>query len=288
MPFIIYSKRCFKSILFLLILLSIPVLSFCYGKISSSAFKKAEIGIFYESNFRLNNIESETMNFVNYNDINKLKEDVGLGIIDSGFVFDKNFDEAYKNLDFINSIGVISSKTSVSLPVAKEFVFKAILESISDNIAQNYFDNNNIKIDAKKYYEKYLNSNDVFRISFEKVNAKNLPENKSKVSNFFIVFIIAAPFISSIKVIEDREKGIKKYGLLYIFCYLFYVFLAVILSLVILGLFSFNTFLLYVILSIVSGFISYIISLLNNKEIICGILPVAIILSLGVFVISLI
>lgn len=278
MPFIIYTKRCFKSLLFIVVLLIMPVIALCYNAIDNNISKKAEIGIYYNCNYRLGNMKSDIMDFVEYTDLKKMKDDIGLGIIDCGYVFDIKFDNAMSKLEFKNSIDYIVSKSSALQPVANEFIFEKILESCSDKIAQKFFDNKNIDVNTSLYYEKFLKSDSVFNISFENVNSENISDKSFKITYIFALFALAGSLLSSINIIEDRKKGIRKYGFLYAFCYGIWLMISLLISAFICGELTIAAIPIYILYTFVISLFAYIISFVNNKEVVCGIIPVIILI----------
>lgn len=284
MPFIIYSKRCFKSLLFIVILIIMPVMAFCYNSIDNTITKKAEIGIYYNCNYRLNNIQSDIIDFKEYKDLDTMKKDIVLGIIDCGYVFDKKFDNALLNLEFKNSIDYIVSKSSALQPVANEFIFEKILESSSDKIAQKFFDSKNIDADTALYYEKFLESDNVFNISFENVNSDDISDKSFNITYVFALFALVGCLLSSINIIEDRQKGITKYGFLHAFCYGLWLMVSLLISAFICGEFAIGLIPVYLLFIFAISLFAYIISIVNNKEIVCGIIPVVILIGTAIII----
>ncbi len=282
-PFIIYSKRNFKIILFVLLLVIMPVAAAFFS--GSNVIKKPSVGMYFNCNNYgvFNNLYSDSIEFKEYKNLEEMKRDIALGIIDSGYVFDEKFDKGIQSLNLKNSIDYISSKSSVIQPVANEFIFKAIIESLSPSIANKFLEKNNVYTDTSNYYNRFLNSDKVFNISFEKVKSEgNSEEFKFRLSSIFAVVILMGGFAAALILSEDRKNGIYKYGIISVFSYVFWLSLSAIVSSFICREINFQQIILYLIYMITVSLLAVNLSFLKRGEFICGMIPVVVFLSFGI------
>lgn len=279
--FIIYTKRSFKSLLFIFLILAMPAIALGYDYIGGIS-KKPVIGLYFQCNNTeaFNDIYSETMDFEVYENKDNMLSDISLGIIDSGYIFDEKFDRAAEELNFKNSIDCVSSKSSVMQPVANEFIYKAILNKYSVNIADKFFKSKNIDINSGKYYNEFLTGKQVFNIDIEyAASGNNEKENKFILTNIFAVFVFIGGIIASINIVGDRKKGIYKHNYIYVLSYVFWLMLSVFLAANICGEFNMAMALIYILYTVAVSLFAYITAFIGSREIICGILPVIAVLA---------
>ncbi len=282
-PFLICLKRSLKNFFFFILLIIMPVIAIGYNYIDNNISKKPAVGLYFDCShyYIFNELSSDTVDFIIYDNKENMIVDINLGELDSGYVFEEKFDKAFESLDFKKSIDYIVSSASVLQPVTNEFIFREILKEISPDIANKFFDG---RISADKYYEQFLNSNSVFNIKFETVNNDVSDDRENyRISNIFAVFIMIGTVIASINVIKDRKKGVRIYNYIYILSTAFLLMLFGIIAMIICGEFVINNIPLYILYMTCISLFSYIISFVNSEEIVCGILPVLTIIS---FVIS--
>lgn len=278
-PFLICLKRDLKNIFFLIILIIMPLMALGFNALDGSISKKPAVGLYFNCNhdYIFNRLNSKTVDFLIYNNKDNMAEDISLGKIDSGYVFEEKFDKAFESLDFKESVDYIVSASSALQPVTNEFIYKEILKEITPEIADSFFEG---KIAADKYYEEFLNSDSVFNIEFEIVN-NNVNEDKKgySISNIFAVFIMIGTLMTAVNVIKDRKKGIRIYNFIYILSTAFILMLSGICAMAVSGELLISSIPLYALYIISISILSYISAFINNAEIVCGILPVITILS---------
>lgn len=278
-PFLVCLKRNVKNIFFLILLIVMPVIALGYNYIDNSISKKPAVGLYFDCShdYIFNELSSDTVDFIVYDNKEDMAEDINLGELDSGYVFEEKFDAAFESLDFKKSVDYIISSSSVMQPVTNEFIFREILKEITPDIADNFFKG---RISADKYYEQFLNSDSVFNINFEVVNNDAPKDNEGyRISNVFSVFIMIGTVIASVNVIKDRKKGIRIYNYIYILSSAFLVMISGIIAMLICDEFVISNMAVYILYMISVSLLSYIISFVNSAEIVCGILPVLTIVS---------
>lgn len=258
-----------------------PFIAVGYNIIGNSVYKRPEIGLFFDCKNAnvLDNISSEMMDFNVYSNLDKMKKDITVGKIDSGFVFDSRFDNAMESLNFENSVEYIVSKSSVLNDVAGEFIYKSMLEYVSTDIADKFFKEKGMNIQAGMFYDRFINSDKVFDISFEKVDSNDEVKEDFKMSNIFAVFVFIGGIICSINIVTDRKNGIHKLNFLYIFTSVFWLMLSALVAIALCGEFDNAMIPMYILYAFTVTIFSYVISYINNREIICGILPILVILA---------
>lgn len=276
-PFIIYSKRNFKSLLFIALLIIMPVISLCYSYIGDIS-RKPVVGLYFDciSEYIFDGIKSDNIDFVTYNDKENMLQDISLGEIDSGYIFDSRFDNAVNTLNFNKSVGCVTSKSSLIQHVANEFVFKEILKEISPRIADRYFYSKGINISADKYYEEFLKSDSVFNIEFEEIiSDENVKSNKGcRLSNIFALFIMTGALLNAVTVAGDRKRSIVKYNYICILSSSVLLTISAFVSSLICG--EMDNVILFVLYPFAVSAFAYVISFIKSQELICGILPAVI------------
>ncbi len=279
-PFIICLKRNLKSAFVWIVIIIMPLIALGYNALGNNISKKPAVGMYFdcENSSIFENMDYDTIDFITYTSKDKMTEDISLGKIDSGYVFDDKFDKAVESLDFKKSIDYIVSSSSALQPVANEFIFGKILNKISPEIANKYFD---YEISADKYYNEIFKGDTVFNITFEETgnNKSSTDESNFKISNVFSVFVLIGTIMTAINVIKDRKKGIAIYGFTYIFSSAFIFMLSAIAAMIICNEFKIKSIPLYILFMLSSALLSYIISFFKREEIVCGILPVITLLS---------
>lgn len=280
-PFIIYIKRNLKSLFFMFLLIIMPLSAVAYNYIGRNISAKPVIGMYFdcENHHIFDDISSETIDFREYYDIDSMKKDILTGNIDSGYIFDEKFDNAIYDLNFKNSIDYVTSKSSIVQPVANEFIFKCILQNIAVDIADRFFENKNIGLSIDKYYIQFLNSEKVFNIEFEEVDTGKNVENSFRLSNVFAVFIFIGCIISGLTVIKDRKHNINRYNYIYCLASAFLLTVSAVLAIIICGEFSFKNIPVYILYMVCISLFGFILSFVNNREFLCGMIPVFTILA---------
>lgn len=158
--------------------------------------------------------------FTTYEDENKMQEAVIRGEVESGFVFKKGFEKDLQQGKKKNLITLITTPLTTKGAVAKETVFAAFLERYSEEILieqeEQVFGRKSEEI-SKALLEKnqeYLNSDELFRVDFEEVNA-NIKEVEKGTETFpvrgmIVLLIFVMILIEHGKKFEQKDCVVEK------------------------------------------------------------------------------
>lgn len=121
--------------------------------------------------------ETEIYKFVEYDNPERLKEDISIGALECGFIFDEDYDSLYERDRLYKSVEYISSPYTTKGIVAKERFFAAYLKEYSevilkeesgrifaDNDSENKKKIEDMLLDRNAYY---LSGDEVFEVDFK-------------------------------------------------------------------------------------------------------------------------
>jgi len=288
--FWIYIKRCLRINIFLGVLFFMPIISIVFLVFGKSVVGDVKFGVYAEGISGKNISESlcndNNFKFIEYNNIEKMTADINVSKIDCGYVFDSDFESSLKSLRMDNSIKIISSDFSAGYKFANDIVFSNVMNIISPNIADNFLNEYKISESVKKYYYQILETINVFSFNYINTDGKtDFKENVFKFENFFAFYTMIAAVFGSAICIEYKKRNITKSAFLNVFSFSFLLSVFSLISIFIcdeLSLFVLLKFIVYVFA--VSAF-AYLITFCDNVYILCGCLPIIIVCS---FVLSIV
>lgn len=277
---LISIKRLCKMPAFVIALLLMPVIAYSIRNFTYLENKGITVGIFATG--EMGKAVSEDLlskdyvvKFQNYDDIEKMKEDVEFKNIECGYIFEDKFEQGFNKRDLNRSIGCITSNSSVLHKMINEVIYSSVITKLSPEIANDYLKEKELPFSSYVNYKKYMESDNLFAVDTVYVDSPQIAAKKIfTVSNVVALYTMLGVVLLSVTAVRDRKKGLRISGYYGIFagCMLFTVFSLI--SSGIAGELSQETALKFIVyMFMLSGF-SYVLSALRKEEIIFGFLPV--------------
>ena len=145
-----------------------------------------EDGAYVENLFEQLREQDSIFDFKVYPDRNSLEEDVISGIVECGFVFEKDFATDWQEDNYKDTITYICTPLTTKGYVAQETVFAVILREFSSDILQQsaseiYSEPDTQTIqELQEKNEEYLSSSDIFHMDTQTVKQTEKKEKKGE------------------------------------------------------------------------------------------------------------
>lgn len=145
-----------------------------------------EDGKYVENLFRKFEQQDSLFDFKVYQDRESMEEDVISGIVECGFVFEKDFATDWQEDNYKDTITYICTPLTTKGYVAQETVFAVILREFSSDILQQsaseiYSEPDTQTIqELQEKNEEYLSGSSIFRVDTKTVEQKEQTEKKSE------------------------------------------------------------------------------------------------------------
>lgn len=234
-PFFIRSallcKHLIKMPVIPVMLILIPVFTFILSNFSgTNASSGVTAGLYFALDDEWSAALSESLcgredafSFLCYDDIDELKNDVLLGTIECGYIFDEDFARAIEKKHYANCVKVVRSPATVFNSAANEIIFSELIRLSGYSIIGEYVRTEGIapkdEEAAKDYlfeaYEAYCGSGATFHLDI--VTAGGISINDDGKTSLGITFplrgilsilIFLAGMLGSAAWLKDKELGI--------------------------------------------------------------------------------
>lgn len=225
--FFLMCKRSLKKPSFLILLLSFPLGAFLFA----SASKEEERGYFValygeeEDNVstsiirRLCQSDYHLLSFYDCHSIEDLKKDVLTGRAQWGYIFPKDFETRLQTGKARESITLLSSPSSLFVPVSNEIVFSKVMESHSLFLLKQTLEDNGLSSSslfsmAEDFYEGHLASESSFSFQYSYKDATSIDNLippfliTSSFSGFASVLVFLASLTGILSYEKDKEQKI--------------------------------------------------------------------------------
>ncbi len=229
---ILFIKRAFRRLSFLILLILIPILSILYkNNVTKHSSPNITAGIFLENetdyaNNIIDRIATQygSVRFEKCRDIETLKKRVMTGVYECGYYFPSDFDEMLIASDMQDLITVYTSPATMTVSLAneyvyseifREYVFNRLIEYIRTDAVFKDSDLSGIEELLRPAYDEYINSDATF--SFEFMNSKSEVTDNSKlytsfslasVNGLLSMFVMFAGFMGVLNLYKDNKRGI--------------------------------------------------------------------------------
>ena len=173
--FWLLCKRSLKKPSFLIILLAFPLSGFLFASVSKEEETGLLVALYGEEGddfstsiiHRLCQSDYHLLSFYNCSSIENLKKDVLTGRAQWGYIFPKDFETRLQTGKARESISVLSSPSSLFVPVSNEIVFSRVMEShslflLKQSLEENFPSSSSLFSMAENFYEHHLTSKSSF------------------------------------------------------------------------------------------------------------------------------
>lgn len=228
---LLFIKRCFKKLSFILLLLAIPVLCLLLKNTAKSGSSSITAGIFIEQESPLalqisNNLTGryDSVKFELCGDKETLINRVTNGTYECGYVFSEDFDEKLLNKKTKKIVEVYISPKTLTSALTNEYVFSELFVEYAfrelvdyiemDTVFKNK-DLSDISNTLRPIYDDYVNGDETF--SFRYINPKEgSVEDTALFSSYLLLsvkgvialLIMFAAFIGTLNLYKDNKAGV--------------------------------------------------------------------------------
>ena len=204
----IYIKRCFRHFGIVLLLVCLPLAAFVFRGFTEK-HTGAAVGLCGGEKRLMQNLTQREgyIHFIEYDDSEKMKNDVETQKLECGFVFP---DEEGKLTEIKTLCGV--GYTSVLADVTQEAVFSELLKIYGRNISFEFTKKNDIGLDEEKFnntYDSYLGSIKT-AVVFEETDIKtaHTAQDDRLLNCIAAIAVICSGLAGTSLFVRDRKKGI--------------------------------------------------------------------------------
>ncbi|MGN0160639.1 MAG: hypothetical protein ACI4AQ_04555 [Lachnospiraceae bacterium] len=262
--FMLLSKRQFKNVFFCILLVAIPVITYCCGRIEGFHEGPVNaIAIYNEDEGeiagRIINDLSATQDdyrFVIYDSLSLMEADVLGDKVLCGYAFLPNFTERLFAGDTNKIITVICKENSLMAESVNEIVFSHFYKEYCEHAILKYTASNekftahgDVSGPLTEKYRDYVDGDAIFKIEFEELSGEESLDGATQIQEENITFplrgilsilMLLGMFLGVISYNSDREKGMFKtlrggFGvqsrILYVLVPVFYIALMTLFSL---------------------------------------------------------
>lgn len=225
----IIFKRLFKNIILIILLCSLPFAALLNNLLSDTNESSIKIGVCYECDDQLaDNLRKALDNenaydFIEYDDLEEMKNQVALGNLECAYRFPKKLSENFKKEKFKNSVDAFISPMSTMYVSIDETIFAGMFRILNYDVMKNIIDAEDSTLagnnDALEYlyqkYDEYCESDDVFHIVVETISGSRLTDEGT--SNTVVTFpmrgmlsilIALSAMMGTIMWINDKNNRI--------------------------------------------------------------------------------
>lgn len=281
--FLIYVKRCLRLKMFLSVLIFMPVIAVIFTVFGKNVIGEVKFGIYAEGNFGKyisDELEKEvSFKFIKYDSIEKMYQDIVISEIDSGYVFDKDFENAVRNFYFDKSIKILRSDSSGGYKFANEIVFSKVFNIAAPMVSNAFLNDIGINETVDKYYNDILERLNVFSFNFIEVGDSKNVEGNFRFENIFACFVFIGSVFGSAVCIGDKKRNIRKGSFLNIMAFSALLAFSAFISTAICGEADLFVLLKFIVFIFSSAAFAYLFTFIKNVFLLYGIMPVLIIFS---------
>ncbi len=225
--FWLLCKRSLKKPSFLIILLAFPLSGFLFASVSKEEETGLLVALYGEEGddfstsiiHRLCQSDYHLLSFYNCSSIENLKKDVLTGRAQWGYIFPKDFETRLQTGKARESISVLSSPSSLFVPVSNEIVFSRVMEShslflLKQSLEENFPSSSSLFSMAENFYEHHLTSKSSFSFQYSFKDAASIgrlhPPSIIMASfpGFASVFVFLAALTGILSYEKDKEQRI--------------------------------------------------------------------------------
>lgn len=228
---LLYIKRCFKKISFMLLLLAIPVLCMILKNSTDTDDSTIRAGLYIEENSEIAQEISKNLTkdytsvvFEICPDLNTLKKKVASKTYECGYVFTDGFQEKINNCETKEIMKVYVSPSTISSALTNEYVFAEIFKIYAIRELMDYIENDesfknkdisDLEETVIPIYENYLAGDSTFTFEYINPNDSNM-DNTSLFNSYVLMsvkgvialLIMFASFMGTLNLYKDNKIGI--------------------------------------------------------------------------------
>ncbi len=281
--FLIYIKRCLRIKMFLAVLIFMPLIAIIFAVSGKDIIGDIKFGVYSEGDFGKHiakELEKEnTFKFIVYDSIEKMMRDMVVCEIDSGYIFDKDFEKAVKKLDFKESINILRKDSSSGYNFANEIVFSKVLNVASPFVSNKFLNDIGIDKTVDEYYGDILGRLNVFSFNFIESGDKKDIERDFRFENIFACFALIGSIFGGAVCIGDKKRNIKKGSFFNVLAFSSLLVFSAFISTAICGEVSLFVFFKFAIFVFTSASFAYLFTFVRNIFLLYGVIPVLMIFS---------
>ncbi|MCD8158779.1 MAG: hypothetical protein LUD77_07775 [Clostridiales bacterium] len=215
---ILMFKRYFKNIPFMAVIVIIPLCCLFLKSIGLDEDIKIKAGIYTESSVDTSLFKEYdgAAEFIFYNDIEKMKNDVSGRMIECGYYFTENLPEVYSSEDIKNSIICYKSPATAFDKVINEIIFSELFYSYAYNILEE-FAYEKKAVNTERLFEIYnslLNTDAVISLKYEYIENSAVETETVNVFGFLRgilgIYIMLGGILGGFYLIKDFKTGFGK------------------------------------------------------------------------------
>ena len=228
---LILTKRTLKSPLLIILLITMPLLTFIVTKIPSFNNELSYRGGLYVmgEDELAEGIKNELIDdnsifeFVEYTDLDKMYQDIHTGKITCGYIFPEDLSERSSMMDCKECITVIKKPEETLHLALNEMVYSKLIKLQNFDILPSYVQSLDVfeETDTEamdrllELYDEYADSDMTLHLIFKTYGASGLVENNSTqkaltfpMRGILSIMVFLAGLFGCVTYMSDREKGI--------------------------------------------------------------------------------
>lgn len=228
---LLFIKRCFKKISFIILLLAIPILCYMLKDSSQGSTGNLCAGIYLETESPLateivENLTSdyESVDFEVCNNLDTLKKRVLNGTYECGYMFPDNFDEKLSINDTNELVTVYLSPGTITSAITSEYIFSEIskkytltelIDYVKKDDSFNEKELKGMEEEITELYLHYLNGDETF--TFEYITDGNTILDNTEIFSSYLLMsvkgiiallIMIAAFLGTLNLYRDNKAGV--------------------------------------------------------------------------------
>lgn len=215
---ILMFKRYLKNIPFAAVVVIIPLCCLFLKSMGLNEDVKIKAGIYTESSVDTQCFKEYdgAAEFIFYDDIEKMKNDVSGRIIECGYYFTKNLPKTYSSENIKNSVICYKSPATAMNKIVNEIIFSELAYGYAYDILEE-FAYEKKAVDTEKLFEMYngyLNTDAVISLKYEYIETSAVETETVNVFGFLRgilgVYIMLGGILGGFYMIKDFKAGFGK------------------------------------------------------------------------------
>lgn len=228
---VLFIKRCFRKLSFIILLLSIPVLCLLLSNTARDNSSSITAGLYLEAESPLalqiaDNLVSkyDSVKFELCPSKKALIKRVTNGTYESGYVFSADFDEKLLNKETKKIVEVYTSPSTLTAALTNEYVFSELFTEYAFSELADYIKNDTVFEDKdlsglsstiRPIYDDYLNGTETFSFKYIQPEEGDIDETTLfhsylllSVKGIVALCVMFAAFIGTMNLYKDNKAGV--------------------------------------------------------------------------------
>lgn len=216
--FEIFTKKFLRNPTFLLSLIILPVVIFGVTNIKTESNMVAGVLIPSSGELEkeiLNSLLSDPeMDFVQYTDEEKLRQDVANSTINAGYIFSETFTEDILSLNTKNCITLIFLENDPYHSYINPVVFTCVYEKIATVVTADFLEEYGISLSLDEIWEEisyYISYENAFEINIETLETETLQEDNTYlvkiIKGIICLFLVGFMLITVADLVDIKKQN---------------------------------------------------------------------------------